>query len=246
MPHLAPLLDLQELDLACDRLVANRRDLPERDTLLRREAASIPIEESHLALLARRSALRLAEKTLSGEVDALAARAKETEQTLYSGSVRNSRELSGLQAEMQGLRARQGELEARELGLLEELEGVDAEIASNREAHARLRVELGEIEALIRGAEERIDAELAALLATRASGLAAVPAELLAAYEKLRKRERLAGRVVARILEGGCTGCRMRLPIHEHNLMQARPADALLLCPHCGRMLVRSESVPAG
>lgn len=240
------MLDLQDLDLARDRLVANRRDLPEREAILRLEAASIPIEASHATLQERRSALRLAERALSGEVDDLAARAKETELTLYSGSVRNSKELSGLQAEMQGLRARQGEFEARELGLLEELERIDAEIAANREARERGRVELSRIETLLRSAEERIDAELASLLATRSNGLAAIPAELLNAYEKLRKRERLAGRVVARIVEGGCTGCRMRLPIHEHNLMQARPEDALLLCPHCGRMLVRSASVPTG
>lgn len=243
MSNATPLLDLQTLDLSRDRLVANRLSLPEREAILRLEAASIPIETSHTALLARRSALRLSEKALSGEVDGLAARAKEAEQTLYSGSVRNSKELSGLQAEMQGLRARQGELEARELGLLEEIEGVDAEIAANREARSRLRDELGQLEGLLQDAEARIDAELASLLAARAAPLAAVPAELFATYEKLRKRERLAGRVVAQILEGGCTGCRMRLPIHEHNLMLARPEEALLLCPHCGRMLVRSRPV---
>ena len=229
-----------------DRLVADRRDLSERGALLRVEADAISIDESHAALLARRSVLLRAERTLSGEVDDLVERARETERTLYSGSVRHSRELSGLQAEMQGLRARQGELETRELGLLEELESVDAEIAANREAREHGRAELRRIEASLQSAEERIDAELASLLTTRSNGLAAIPAELLAAYEKLRERKRLAGRVVARILDGGCTGCRMRLPIHEHNLMQARPEEALLLCPHCGRMLVRSASVTTG
>lgn len=224
--------------------MATRLNLPEREAILRLEAASLPIEASHAALLARRSNLRLSEKALSGEVDDLASHAKETEQKLYSGSVRNAKELSGLQAEMQGLRARQGEVETRELGLLEEIEGIDAEIEANRDALSRLRVELGQQEALLRDAEMRIDAELASLLAARSAPLAAVPAEMLAAYEKLRRRERLAGRVVAQILEGGCTGCRMRLPIHEHNLMQARPPEALLLCPHCGRMLVRSTPAP--
>ncbi len=244
MSHLAPLLDLQELDLARDRLAANRLGLPERDALLRLEAEAIPIDASHAALQARRTALGLAEKALSSEVDGLAARAKETEQTLYSGSVRSPKELSGLQAEMQAFRARQGELETRELALLEEIESVDAEIAANREAQERMRVESRQIEALLRSAEERIDGELGSLLAARSNGLPAISAEVLAAYEKLRKRERLAGRVVARILEGGCTGCRMRLPIHEHNLMQARPEDALLVCPHCGRILVRSDPAP--
>jgi predicted nucleic acid-binding Zn-ribbon protein len=245
LSHLAPLLDLQDLDLSRDRLAAERLNLPERAALLRLEADAIPIDAAYVELLARREALRLAEKTLSVEVDALAARAKETEHTLYSGSVRNSKELSGLQAEMQGLRARQGDLETRELGLLEELEGVEGEIAANREARERVLAESRRIEASLQIAEGRIDAELESLLAARANGLPGISAELLAAYEKLRKRERLAGRVVARILEGGCAGCRMRLPIHEHNLMQARPENALLICPHCGRILVRSAPVPA-
>jgi predicted nucleic acid-binding Zn-ribbon protein len=240
------LLDLQELDLACDRLARKRRDLPEREALLRADEAALPLEAAHETLLSRRAALGISEKSISGEVSELSARAKEAERTLYSGSVRASKELSALQNEMLGLRSRQSELEARELGLLEELEGAEAEIVANRAERALAADASRRCSGALASAEGDIDAELATLLAARVTGLAAIPAEILTAYEKLRKRERLAGRAAARIAEGGCTGCHMRLPVHEHNLLQARPADALLICVHCGRILVRSSPTPAG
>jgi predicted nucleic acid-binding Zn-ribbon protein len=39
--------------------------------------------------------------------------------------------------------------------------------------------------------------------------------------------------------DGGCGGCRMRLPVIEYNRMKAEPEDALIACTHCGRVLVR-------
>lgn len=234
------LLELQDRDLACDRLAARRRSLPEREGLRLAEARATPLDDAHAALVARRSQLDLAEHKLGDEVAAMAARARDVETTLYSGTVRASKELSTLQAEMDALRRHQSELETRELELLESIDQTETEIARNREERAQLDAEAAKWASELAGAERVIDAELQALGEARSRDIAGVPAPILVVYEKLRTRERLAGRAAAQIVDGGCSGCHMRLPVHEHNQMQARPDDALLLCVHCGRILVRS------
>ena len=66
-----------------------------------------------------------------------------------------------------------------------------------------------------------------------------MPAAILAEYARLRTRDRLAGRAAAPLEQGSCGGCRVKLPVLDYNTMKAKPADALLLCPRCGRVLVR-------
>ena len=239
MALLTPLLALQDLDLSNDRLAAKRRTLPERDGLLRAQAATQPLDDAHGALLAKRTLLTRAEHVLASEVAAMAARAKEVEITLYSGTVRSSKELSALQTEMQSLRERQVGLETRELALLEEIDQTENDIAENRAQRGGADADATKWADALAAAERVIDLDLDGLGEARRTDATGIPAAILVAYEKLRKRERLVGRAVAQIVDGGCSGCRMRLPVHEFNLMLAQPEDALLLCVHCGRILVR-------
>ena len=239
MDSSSPLLDLQDLDLVCDRLRAEREALPERAALRSLEERAPVVDAAHAALVERRGGIAGTEHELGAEVAEVAGHAKAVEEKLYSGSVRAPKELSALQEEIRILRARQAEIEGREMALLEEIEQVEDEIARNRKARASLSVEARAVIAALRNAEAAIDAELEQIGAVRTSRLAGVAPEWIATYEKLRGRERLRGRAVARLADGGCSGCHMKLPVLEYNTMKARPAEALLLCVHCGRMLVR-------
>jgi predicted nucleic acid-binding Zn-ribbon protein len=241
---LTPLIELQDLDLSGDRLAERRRTLPEREELLALEAAEGPLAAAHATLCEQRAALERAEHDLEHEVEDLVAHSKEVETTLYSGTVRQSKELTNLQIELQSFHNRQAAAETRELSLLEEIEQVESEIALNRAAQERRALEAQRCTRALLAAERAIDAELAGLAEARASKTEALPPAIVAAYEKLRSRERLAGRVVARLESGGCSGCHMRLPVLDHSRMQAEPEEALLHCVHCGRILVRETARP--
>lgn len=240
MAGLTPLLELQDLDLAGDRLAERRRTLPERAALAALEAAGVPLAQSHAALCERMAELKRAEHALEHEVEGLVARAKEVETTLYSGTVRHSKELTALQVELQSHRDRQAGIETKELALLEEIDQVESELARNRADDERRIREAMACTDLLRVAERAIDAELDGLAAARRMQFEGLPRATLATYEKLRLRAPLGGRAVARLESGGCSGCHMRLPVLEHSRMQAQPADALLSCSHCSRILVRS------
>jgi len=230
---------VQDLDLASDRLSVRRRTLPERAALRQSHAAAAALDEGHAGLLERREALSRSEHTLSGEVAEVAAKAKEVEDTLYSGSVTAPKELEALQEEIRLLRERQSGLEEREMELLEEIDGVEGEMAENRSDRERAESEGGELEAEILRAEGEIDGELVELAERRGGRAGEVPAGILAEYERLRTKERLAGRAAAPLGKGGCGGCNVRLPVMEYNRMREEPEDALICCGSCGRVLVR-------
>jgi predicted nucleic acid-binding Zn-ribbon protein len=236
---LTPLLELQAFDLQSDRLGAERAALPEREALRVAGVAADTLEGSHALLVEKRRALADAEHGLGADVAAVAARAKAVEQTLYSGSVRIPKELTALQTEIRLFRVQQSEIEGRELGILEEIERAEAEIAENRARRAEIATEMKTLASALAAAEGAIDAERAKLDGQRAGLLEAIPSEVRVAYERLRGRERLGGRAAAAIVAGGCEGCHMKLPVLEYNRMKSKPEDALLLCIHCGRILVR-------
>jgi predicted nucleic acid-binding Zn-ribbon protein len=236
---LSQLLDVQILDLESDRLKVRREGMPEREALEQSRARGGALDESHLAMLEAREALSRAEREISGEVAALAARAKEVEETLYSGSISAPKELESLQEEIRLLREKQSGLEEREMGLLEEIDRAENEIADNRAARDQTEDERRGLETMIHKAESEIDAELARLAEQALETRAAIPAEILDAYDGRRSRPRLAGRAAAPLAEGSCGGCHMQLPRLDYDRMKAEPADTLLLCVHCGRVLVR-------
>jgi predicted nucleic acid-binding Zn-ribbon protein len=237
-PH-SSLLEVQELDLACDGLVLRRKTLPEREALTQSHSRAASLDAAHTGLSERREGLNREEHTLSGEVAGVAAKAKEVEDTLYSGSVTAPKELETLQEEIRLLRERQSGLEEREMELLEEIDGTESLIADNRSERARTASETDDLGAAIGKAEGEIDAEVAKLTEQRGATSQQVPAATLAEYHRLRAKDRMAGRAAASLAQGSCGGCRMKLPVLEYNRMKAEPEDKLLSCTHCGRILVR-------
>jgi predicted nucleic acid-binding Zn-ribbon protein len=239
MPLLSKLLDIQDLDFSADDLLERRRTLPERAALVESRAEAVALDQAFEVLEGQRGALRADEQALGDEVAVLAAKAKEVEDTLYSGSVKAPKELEGLQEEIRLLKEKQGGLEDRELELMEQIESVEAEMVGNREQRAASDARQGELGAAISSAEGEISGQLAEIGASRAKATPEIPELVMEKYGELRSRERLRGRAAGRLEGGSCQSCRMKLPVLEHKRIQDQPPDALVRCVHCGRILVR-------
>jgi predicted nucleic acid-binding Zn-ribbon protein len=63
-----------------------------------------------------------------------------------------------------------------------------------------------------------------------------VPAPLLAEYERLRPQ--YGGVAVSKLAHGTCQGCFLTLAAAELDEIKRAPADAVIHCPDCGRLLV--------
>ena len=239
MSGLKALLTVQELDLEGDRLRARQEDLAASQELERCAAEIVALDASLAGIRERREELARAERALGVEVEAVAGKAKAVETTLYSGTVKVPKELEAHQEDLQMLRRRQAELEDLELEQLEAIEVVEGELAEqdSRRAHAAARAT--EIETANHLAEAEIRTELIRIKKPRAEAAAMLPGPVLEAYDRLRGNQRLAGRVVARLGEGVCEGCRTQLPTSEYGRIRAEAPDAVVRCVSCGRLLVR-------
>jgi uncharacterized protein len=231
------LLDVQAIDTALAQLAHKRKNLPEIVELdkLARELSTL--EDERIRAQVAVDDLDRDIARLERDVDQVRARATKDQARLDVGTG-PARELEALQHELGSLARRQGELEDAELelmeqreeaqGLLDQLEQTLAETRQRREQLERRRDELM--------AELGRDEEF------RTSGrrplVADLPADLIGLYEKIREQ---AGGIGAALLRAGrCEGCRLDLAGSERARVKASPADEVLRCEECRRILVRT------
>ncbi|MFS0912823.1 zinc ribbon domain-containing protein [Microbacterium sp. 179-I 3D2 NHS] len=149
----------------------------------------------------------------------------------------NPKEAQALEHELASLARRQSDLEDAELDVMGRLEEAEAAVAAQQ---ALLDTTTTEGSALTAQAKADVAAatELGAqLVRDRAAVAATVPAALLADYD--RRARNSAG--AALLTRGTCEGCRMVLPSTDLNDIRRAPDDAVVSCPECGSILVRTE-----
>ncbi len=226
----AALYALQQVDLEMD---ARQRRLAEIQAALGESQAVRQAQAEVAAAEAELHRWQTRQRDLELEVAGLASKLAETENLLYSGRIRNPKELSDLQAELAALsRYRQ----AREDELLEAMLNVEEQI----EAVAAARRRLAEVEATTAMAQANLrdeaaqsQARLKTLAEERQLHLMGLSAADLALYEALRARKR--GQAVARIEDGACSACGDAPP--SSRLQQARQSEDLVTCANCERIL---------
>ena len=235
--ELEALLEVQDRDTAVDRLRHRRETLPERADLAAIEERRNAVAGELDRVREQRDELLKRQTDAEGELAALEARIAEINAKMYSGTVSASRELQAMSGEVDSLKKRQSSLEDRALEAMTEREPVDAELARLEGEDAVLADQALDIEMKIAEAEESIDGEVAGEVAGREEVASRVPPALLQQYERIK--DRLGGIGAARLAGASCTGCHLTLPATEIDRLKKAPADAVILCDQCGRILVR-------
>ena len=232
---LEQLLVIQQHDTAVDQLRHRRTHLPARADLAAAERGLARLGRRRAELDEARRALANQQGALEGDVTTLEHRRTDLNRRLASGTV--PKELERLSAEVAGITARIGELEDRELELMEALEPIEAELDELAREEAGLDLRRSELRTALQDAETEIDRELTDETAARHAAARDVPAELLSRYEQLRAR--LGGVAVARLVGGRCTGCNLLLPTSEVDRIRHEDPGVVVTCEQCGRLLVR-------
>jgi predicted nucleic acid-binding Zn-ribbon protein len=187
------------------------------------------VEESKKSLAELKSQLR----GLDLDVASVSAKLTKNQDRLYSGKVRNPKELSNLQEEAAALGRHRDELEDSQLELLIEAEAEEAEVAE-REAR------LGQIEANWRADQARLEDEkqalevrLKELKEERSAMRARIGAAELAGYDE--RARRLGGVAVVRMKRGVCQGCRVDVPTGVARAVER--GEGMHYCTVCNRLL---------
>jgi predicted nucleic acid-binding Zn-ribbon protein len=231
------LLVVQELDTTTDQLRHRLATLPERAALTTAAASRDDVTARLSDAEARRSAVRREQKRIEDEVASVEDKATHVNGQLYGGTITSPKELEALQHELDGLHARQHDLEDHVIEQMELAEPIDEELSSLAEeletSEQRVTVATAELDV----AAADTTAELDAATARRAETVTTIPDELLARYEGIRKR---AGGVGAARLAGNrCEGCHLAIPSAEAEEIRRAPVDEIVVCPECDRILVR-------
>lgn len=232
-----PLLDLQAHDTSLDQLRHRRRSLPERGELDDVMAALAKVEAGTRDATERRQTLARDQQRLEDEIGSLGEKAAQHDKTLYGGSVGNPRDLQALQDEIAALKRRISQLEDQELELMEEMEPIDAELATAAAERDALDRKAEALRARIAEAEVAIDAELAQLTDERDQLAAGIEPDLLAEYDQLRTSS--GGVAVARLVGTSCGGCHLVLSAVEIDRIKKLSPDEPVHCEECGRLLAR-------
>lgn len=143
-----------------------------------------------------------------------------------------------MQRELASLARRQSDLEDVVLDVMERREAAQeraTELAGRVEA---VQAESAEAETRKSAAIEGIDAEGFTAAKEREVLAAQVPDDLIKLYDKLRAQQ--GGIGAARLYQKRCEGCRLELNITELNEVRAAPANEVVRCENCRRILVRT------
>jgi len=222
------LYQLQEVDL---ELEANEQALRQiagqlgESQAVVRVRAKLESEQQHLGELERQ------QHSLEWEIDDIVTKLTTAEKKLYSGTISNPKELTNLQHEVDGLKAKRSQLEDKLLEVMDQVELATASVAAVSD-------ELNTAEAEWHSQQQRLSAEAEQLKATlsdlghrRQLLSAEIDQQAIEFYQKLRKQK---GEAVARVEQGVCQGCRISLTTTE---MQRARGGSLVQCSSCGRIL---------
>jgi predicted nucleic acid-binding Zn-ribbon protein len=232
------LLDLQALDSRLDQLTHRARTLPEHaaiDEVTRRRT------DLHALIVAARtevSDIEAQQAKADADVELVRARAARDQQRLDSGAITSAKDLEALQHELVTLARRQSELEDVELEVMERLEDAQRNLAEREAEEQELSARLSALEAARDEGLAAIKAEAGQVGADRAQALPTIPADLGALYAKLREQN--GGIGAAALHRRRCEGCRMELTAVDLVRIKQAPADEVVRCEQCRRILVRT------
>lgn len=228
------LLDLQELDTSLARLARRRQTLPERAELTGLAGEVTATRESYMAAQRELDTQSAEIERIEADVQLVRQRRERDEQLIAQST--SSKEAQALQGELDTLARRMGELEDRQLGVMELQEAAQAAFDAAAAALAGVDERRAAIQAKIDEAERAIDRDIASQSEERAGLAAEVQRDLIEVYEELRGR---IGIGAARLRGNVSEASNMALtPAELSNILSAAP-DELVFCPGTGAILVR-------
>jgi uncharacterized protein len=229
-----PLLDIQEIDTAIDRLMTRMRALEAGKDVEVALAEANEAERLLGELRLRLDELSRDQMRFEHEIDSISQKAVAEERRMYDGSVANAKELDSIRHEVDNLKKRRGDREDELLGLMEVREEREAQERAAAERWGSLRAQVETVEGTAAEELGRLTTELKERSEARAALVATVDTELLELYEDLRPQKK--GVAAVALIDGVCQGCHEQLSSVEiDRLKKTRDTKR---CEHCRRILV--------
>ena len=222
------LYQLQEVDLEVE---SNEQALRQKVSQLGESQAVLRAQSKLASEQQRLDELRHQQHSAEWEIDDIVSKLAAADEQLYSGRIRNPKELTNLQHEADMLKAKRDQLENSVLEIMDQVELAEASVVATGSEVEKLEAEWHSQQQQLSADIEALKSKLSALQHKRQLLSAEIDSQAVEVYDELRKQK---GQAVAKVEQGICRGCRISLPSSE--LQQARSGD-LMQCGSCGRVL---------
>ena len=187
------------------------------------------------AVDARRDLTELenSQRSAEWEVESIREQVATIEKKLYSGEVKNPKELVSIQEEVTHLKKRQSEHEDTLLGVMNQLEEAQRQHEEAATALAAAEAERTALEERLSREKAQLEDEVRVLSGQREQVATEVSAQDMRLYASLLTAKQ--GRAVAGVERSMCQGCRLNIPLNIQQRLRAN--HGLVQCPSCNRIL---------
>ena len=226
------LLELQDTDSIIDRLTKRLAEIKasrrETDELIAARQARHAAEQLAAQRRAARKDLELTNASVGDKI-------QQAEKRLYSGVVKNPKELLDLQNDISSLKRQKANAYEQLFEGMVELEEAETVLQQRTDELTRIEADWQHSQSDLVAEQAQLEADLATQQRDQAAARAALTAPDLALYDQLRRRK--AGIAVVELNGQLCGGCGVRVTASV--VQQINQGDQFARCGNCERILVR-------
>lgn len=230
MSQVFKLYRLQQIDLQLDqtksqlaeviRLIENDADLNQAQENYNHQAKTVDELEKKL---------RIIEQDVAQQY----AKIEESETALYSGKIKNPKELKDLEDEVKALKRYLQVLEERQLEVMIALDEETKILNDLEQVLTKVKQDVLQRNSRYLGEKSELEKEVQRLENERAVAIASLEPDYYTRYQSIRVNKK--GIAVSRVQEKSCSACGTTLT--GGLIQESRVPDRLAFCPSCGRIL---------
>jgi len=228
MSLVGQLYKLQQLDLELQR---KQQELNEVENRLSDNKALVAAESKLASQKEQLEEARKKQRRAEWELEDLQEKGKQIDSKLYSGTTKDPKELVNLEKEVKGLKSQIRTKEDALLGLMSQVEEVEAEAKTIAKEVDRLKREWEQRQETLRPEKSEVETVLVKLSEERNGLVQQIDSEVLNTYEQLKLTR---GQAVVKVERGRCLGCHITVPTSQ---WQKAKAGDLIQCNNCSRIL---------
>ena len=222
------LYKLQQVDLELQR---KQQELKEVEDQLGDDKALVAAESKLAAQKEQLEDARKKQKDSEWELEDLQEKVRQINSKLYVGTTTNPKELVNLEKEVKGLKSQIGPKEDVLLGLMSQVEEIEAKVKTTAEEIEQLKREWEQRQETLGQKKSDVETVLAKLKRDRNRLGQQIDSEALNTYERLRLTK---GQAVVKVEGGKCQGCHITVPTSQ---WQKAKAGDLIQCTSCNKIL---------
>ena len=222
------LYKLQQVDLELQR---KQQELKEVEDQLGDDKDLVAAESKLASQKEQLEDARKKQKSSEWELEDLQEKVRRIDSKLYSGTTKDSKELVNLEKEVKSLRSQIRPKEDALLGLMSQVEEMEAKVKTAAVEIERLKREWEQMQETLGQRKKEVETVLAKLKGDRNELEQQIDSEAINTYERLRLTR---GQAVVKVERGKCQGCHITVPTSQ---WQKARAGELIQCSSCSKIL---------